>query len=136
MADKIIPKTGPETQAPSTDVESNADTMPVARIVSTKKRTIEVPLEWPVEFDGTLYESVTIRRITAKEVSDYLDALSSIDDVDVAPLPPFIGVPKEVWDGMDDDDRYEVDQKAMDFMPRRLREVAESTPDTTDNTSD
>lgn len=96
---------------------------PVARIVSSRERERKIPLLDPVEYDGTVYDAVTIRRVTGKEMEDYMDLLATSDG---APLPPMIDCPRAVYDAMDDDDRFAIDQAMRDFMPRRLRATAES----------
>lgn len=136
MSDTVIPKAGPETQAPSTGAETSVEEAPEARIVTTKKRSIVVPLDWPVEYDGKTYDSVTIRRVSGKEVEDYIDALKPTGADGPDPLPPYINIPRPVWDAMDDDDQYEVDQQAKPFTPRRLLAAAELGQAITENTSD
>lgn len=90
---------------------------PVARIVSPKEREKMVPLEYPVEFDGVLYEQVKVRRASGKEVQAYMDRMRNGD---ANAVPPMVDCPQEVWDAMDDDDQVTVDQAARPFWPRRL----------------
>jgi hypothetical protein len=116
------------------EVEQNDDGPKVARIVSKTPREKTVNLSWPVEFDGKLYESVTIKRISGKEVRDYFELLADEDNEgDV--IPPFLeNIPQEVWDCLDDDDRFLIEEQSEDFMPRRLKALIQSAPGTSSDT--
>ena len=93
---------------------------PEARIVSTKPRSTTVALDHPVEFDGTLYESVTIRRVTGKQVDDFIRASAALKEGEPQPQLPVLDFPREVYDEMDDDDRLRVEEALLPFLPRRL----------------
>lgn len=95
--------------------------MPVARIVSPKEREKFVDLDYPVEFDGVVYEKIRIQRITGKELEDYFDSLGTGKAFQI---PPVVDCPVEVWDAMDADDQDSVDVVARAFMPRRLKAAA------------
>lgn len=103
-----------------------------ARIVSPKERSAIVPLEYPIEFDGVTYDTVTVRRVTAKEVSDFIDVVAKSEDgADVK--APMIDCPQEVYEAMDDDDRLRVEQALLPFLPLRLKQgvaltLATATP--------
>lgn len=109
--------------------------VPVARIVSTRERERKIPLEFEVEYDGKIYTEITLRRATGKEMEDYMEVLASSKG---SVLPPMIDCPMAVYEAMDDDDRYAIDQAMRDFMPRRLRATAESVlaPQSGEATSD
>lgn len=92
-----------------------------ARIVSSAPREKAVPLEYTVEFDGKTYTEVTLRRATGKQIEDYMDALGRGERA----MPPMMDFPMEVYDAMDDDDRFAVDEAVVPFLPRRLRVAAE-----------
>lgn len=94
--------------------------MPVAKIVTDKVREKFIPLEYPVEFDGKLYEQIRIHRVSAQEVSDWIKRL----DGDGDQMPPVVDCPMEVWNALDADDQDTVDKEAMAFTPRRLKEAA------------
>lgn len=104
-----------------------------ARIVSPKERHKDVPLDWPVEFDGKLYESVRIRRVTGREVETFLRTIGSLAPGEPAPPPPMVDCPAEVYDQLDDDDRLKVEEELLPFLPRRLLEVVESIQTITAN---
>lgn len=103
-----------------------------ARIVSPKERSRDVPLDYPVEFHGKVYDTITIRRASAKEVSDFIDAVSkSPDGVEVK--APMIDCPLEVYEAMDDDDRLRLEEALLPFLPLRLKQgvaltLATATP--------
>lgn len=93
---------------------------PVARIKTDVPREKTVPLQWPVEFGDALYESIVIRRITGGEVADYMDRLQRGERL----MPPVVDCPVEVYEAMDADDQFMVDEAAMDFLPRQLKTAA------------
>ena len=85
-----------------------------------------MPLEWPVEWNGRTYESVTLRRLTVAEVAAFVESLKDLPegakirwpifcDENGAPMPP------EVMDALDADDSDALDKAALDFLPRRFR---------------
>lgn len=106
---------------------------PVARIVNPEGRSKTIPLVFPVEFDGKVWDNIEIRRCTGAEMKVYFEALASGK---AFALPPVITCPMEVWDAMDADDQYTVDQEAQAFMPRRLKAAVELLSATGANTSD
>lgn len=100
---------------------------PAARIVSEKPREKIVDIDFHVEFDGQVYSNIKLRRVTGKEINDYLEAISSKDAPSI--VPPMVVCPQEVWDAMDDDDRYKVEREMVSFFPQRLRDMAGSILD-------
>ena len=95
---------------------------PIARIVGGKPREQLVPIEYPVEFDGKVWDAIPIRRITGKELSTYFEKIAEGGDFS---LPPVVACPVEVWEAMDADDQQAVDAVATAFMPRRLKAAVE-----------
>ena len=77
----------------------------IAQIVSPKARSVAIPMDWPVEFDGQTYESITIRRVSAREVEQYIEAISLHKDGEPNVKSPMLDCPQEVYEAMDDDDR-------------------------------
>lgn len=96
---------------------------PSARIFSGPDRSKPVPLTWPIEYDGKVYDTVTVRRITGAEVRSLL-AQAADGSLDFLPM---LDCPQPVYEALDDDDLYEIDKVIADFLPRRLREVAGQT---------
>lgn len=80
-------------------------------------RSKMVPLEWPIEFGGKLYESVTVSRMTAKQVSEFVEASRAGSKANLA----MFDCPIEVIDALDADDSEAVNAVALDFLPRALR---------------
>lgn len=95
---------------------------PMARFVSTEGRERFVPLQFPVEYDGQVWDQVRVRRISAGELRNYITALAGSETY---AMPPMVDCPLAVWEAMDADDQAEVDDAAMVFTPRRLKAAAE-----------
>jgi len=104
-----------------------------ARIVSDRPLFKTIDLELPVEFDGKVYTSIRIVRLTAGEVSAFqaeIEALLKNDPNARVRFPLFKDadgndMPSEVMDAMLDDDRLLIDEAAADFLPRRFRAIPE-----------
>lgn len=99
-----------------------AEMPPVAAIVLTADREKWVPLQFPVEYDGQVWDKIRVHRITAKELRDYISEVGSGSSY---VMPPMVDCPIAVWEAMDADDQAEVDEVAMVFTPRRLKAAAE-----------
>lgn len=106
---------------------------PVARILNPEGRSKQVPLQFPVEFDGTVWSAIEVRRCTGGEIKAYFDQMGAGGDF---VLPPVIQCPMEVWEALDADDQFVVDEEAQAFMPRRLKAAVELLSGTGVNTSD
>jgi len=80
-----------------------------------------VPLEYPVEFDGRVWDSVTLKRMTAREVQNFIEAVmaGSLPDLPIAQAPA------ELLDALDDDDRQRIEEEVVNFLPARLRAARE-----------
>lgn len=96
-----------------------------ARIVSPKERSASVPLEWPIDFDGKTWDSVTIRRITGRELEAYVEAIAALPEDALSLKSPMIDCPPEVYDALDADDRARLEAALLPFLPRSLRAAAE-----------
>lgn len=105
-----------------------------ARIVADRPRAKTINLEWPIAFDGKEYRKITLARLTAADVAKFQTELESLlaSNPDASLRFPLFRdeagelIPNEVLDALDDDDRYELDRAALDFLPRRFRALAES----------
>lgn len=93
---------------------------PIARVIYSGEHEKLVPLEWPVEFGGVTYSEIRVRRVSGKEVRDYLEALRT-SEADI--LPPMIDCPVAVWNAMDADDQEAIDRATMAFTPKRLKAI-------------
>jgi hypothetical protein len=96
------------------------------KFVGGPPRLRKIPLTYPVEFNGVVYKEIEIRRLTAKDVADFIENLCG-DDRKAARLPVF-GCPPEVIDGLDADDFDVVDKAALDFLPRALKQAIDTPP--------
>ncbi|WP_420408706.1 phage tail assembly protein [Hoeflea sp.] len=97
---------------------------PAAKFLSAKPREKTVTLDHPFEYDGVEVTTITIRRTTGKEINEFLDRVAAASGETV--VPPMVQCSLEVWESMDDDDRYKVEMEMVDFFPRRLRDMAPS----------
>jgi hypothetical protein len=95
----------------------------VARFVDVpgKSRTKIVDLDWPLEFDGKTYSSVTIRRATIGEWRTFWDEVAEGKD----PYAPWFVEPREVMDALDPDDDAKVADVVDGFFPDRYRAKTE-----------
>jgi hypothetical protein len=93
---------------------------PTAKVFYSGEYEKLVPLEWPIEFDGKVYNEIRVHRVSGKEVRDYLEALRT-SEANI--LPPMIDCPIEVWNALDADDHDAVDQAALEFTPKRLKAI-------------
>lgn len=114
------------------DQKAVAAQPPVARIKNPEGRSKRVPLVYPVEFDGVDWVDIEIRRCTGAEITAYVNSMATGGEF---VLPPVIQCPIEVWNGMDADDQFMVDEAAQAFMPRRLKAAVELLSGTGANTS-
>jgi len=93
--------------------------------VGGKPRIATVPLEWPVEYGGKVYGAITIKRLTTREVAEFMEKLEATEDGRLR-WPIFIdgdgvAVPDVVLDALDDDDNMSLQKVLLDFLPRRFR---------------
>jgi hypothetical protein len=119
-----------------TEQKEAAGEKPAAKIVATKARSKTVQLEWPIEFDGKIWSEITLRRVTGREVEQFITDLAGLEEGGRKPVIPVIDCPVEVYEALDDDDVYMLERETLPFLPRRLTEAGESTPETTDTTSE
>lgn len=101
----------------------NAESTPAkAVIVSPSDRSMLIGIEWPIEFEGQVFDHIRVRRISAAEVDQFLREVAAQDGNSV--MLPVIDCPRPVYDAMDDDDRLRVEEAAAAFLPKRLRVAA------------
>ncbi|MCZ8098838.1 MAG: phage tail assembly protein [Burkholderiales bacterium] len=91
---------------------------PAAGVKLHGNRTLEVPLDFPAEFDGVIYDKVTIRRPNAGEVAAFFNSLQegNLPDLNLYDLPFDISE-------LDDDDLRRVNEATEGFLPLSLRTV-------------
>jgi hypothetical protein len=83
-----------------------------------------VDLAFPVEFDGVVYDKVTVKRMTVAQLGDFLQAVAT--DPASARLSSMVDIPIEVFDALFPDDYDVIDEAIRDFLPRRLKTAAET----------
>lgn len=119
-----------------TDAETEGATAetvarPAARMVHPGK---DVTLQFPVEFDGTVYETVHVRICAAKEIRAYMVEAAKIEDAeDLVPLG--VDIPSDVWGALSMDDQEAIIEASNAFTPARLREAAKRASETGEPTS-
>lgn len=107
------------------------DTNP--RIVGGGARDRAVALAWPVAHGAATIDAIHVRRLTVKEVADYIEALRASPPEAVVRFPMYCDaagapIPPEVLDALDDDDMLALEEAARDFLPRRFRAEAAPPP--------
>ena len=115
---------------PAQDKTSQAE---AARYLADRPRSKKIDLQWPVEFEGVEYRSINLVRLTAGDVARFhteLERLLKNEPDSTIRFPIFRDdagepIPGAVMDALDDDDKWELDQAALDFLPRRFRAVAD-----------
>lgn len=80
----------------------------------------EVRLDWPFTFEGRRYETITVRRMTMKDVSAFVAKAKEAGPGALVHYPMF-DVPDEVLDLLDPDDDDRVSEVVERFLPRRFR---------------
>jgi hypothetical protein len=111
----------PQSSDPHQVAHANGVERALPRFVGGRQREQVVPLEWPIEYDGKVWDKIRVKRVTVAEMSAYLEALK--DDAN-APVPLF-DAPRQVLDALDADDDETLSKVAADFFPRRWRAANE-----------
>lgn len=86
-------------------------------------RTRTVPLAYPAELaGGVIISEVTVRRMTAAEVQEFVAAAAAGQEVRL----PMFSLPSEILDALDPDDFDELNKVATEMLPRRLRRALDA----------
>lgn len=88
--------------------------------VGGRSRFEVVDLLWPVKYDGRIWDKITVSRLTAKDVAEFMRRLKDAGD-DAEVRFPFFDAPDEVLDALDDDDSVRLNEVAARFLPQRFR---------------
>lgn len=90
---------------------------PVFLNAAARRRCVK--LQWPLEYEGKIFDEVILRRLSSEEVAEWIasdgkNGLPIYVDADGAPIP------RAIIDALDDDDMFEVDKVVRDFFPLRF----------------
>jgi hypothetical protein len=101
------------------------------RFIGGAARSTTISLDWPVEYDGVVYEGIVLRRLTTDEVAKFLDKINGQPADAKVTFPVFrtaddSEIPDEVLSALDDDDMTKLNEAAASFLPRRFRAAPES----------
>ncbi|PZU95578.1 MAG: phage tail assembly protein [Chelatococcus sp.] len=101
---------------------------PVApKFIAGKARSETVKLEWPIEYDGKTYDTITITRPTTADLEAWRDKIAAMkaaeEDVSKERLPMF-DAPTAVLEALDPDDDDSISAVVTRFLPRRFRDDA------------
>jgi hypothetical protein len=107
------------------------------KFIGGAPRFKSIKLKSPLAYAGKEYRTICIVRLTAAEVAkfqDELDALLRSDPDATLRFPIFrdetgAGIPDIILNALDDDDKFELDKAAIDFLPRRFRAAPEPVSD-------
>lgn len=101
----------------------------VTTFVNAAGRTKRVPLQWPIEHDGRVIDSVEICRLTGADFKRIARITPGEDETDVM-LSLMTGLPVEVFGDIDADDFDNLVEAAEGFLPRKIRRAIRPTGDT------
>ncbi len=109
---------------------ASAPAKALPRFVGGPARSAEVPLRYPIEFDGVTWTGVPLRRPSAAEVREFFERLSQIGTEEWLQFPIYARedgtpVPSEVIRFLDPDDADAVQEAAADFLCARLLQLQE-----------
>ena len=86
-----------------------------------KPRSNTLELEWPLDLDGEMILSITLRSIVGSEVAALQEAMLAEGATDEAMIAAFADQPAEVIGQLDADDFMTLKEMVVDFLPRRIR---------------
>lgn len=124
MAEMIAEEEAAVAPAPSAAKAVSAVPPDVAALtfVGGRAREISIDLTYPFEQAGSVIGGVSVRRLTAYEVSDFVRAHVKPDGTydRFALYAVMTGLPAATLRGLDQDDSFEVTRACSDFLPRLL----------------
>ncbi|GJD78025.1 hypothetical protein GCM10007886_01770 [Methylobacterium gregans] len=106
--------------APAADTPPvEAALLPAApRFAGTRVRDRVVLLDWPIAYDGQVYDQITVHRPTTQDVADFVARVNAAPENASVHFPMY-DVPFAVLDALDPDDADAVNAAVADFLPRR-----------------
>lgn len=114
------------TQAEIAEIEARNAPKPAAKQILPAGFETEktVPLSVPVEFNGTVYSEVSIRKLKGR---DFIQLQKMTGDEDIALLTIVTALPAAVIEELDADDFVTLSEAAQSFLPRSFRAAGEPT---------
>ena len=110
---------------PDEAAQAAAPTAPAAAafVDPTARRRI-FPLKYPVTFGDRVYAEIQIQRLTVAEVAAFFEGIKG-GASDGATLPLYRDaagepLPQGLFDALDDDDAFTIEQGLADFLPQRV----------------
>ena len=88
--------------------------------------TLVHPLEYPMEFDGVEYHSVTIRRVKGKDFEAFHSLLAKGHALNDVMIHIMTEIPLEFAEDLFLDDKMDILEAAKPFMFRQLRTLVDS----------
>ncbi|MFC6777320.1 phage tail assembly protein [Methylobacterium gregans] len=104
--------------APAADTPPvEAALLPAApRFAGTRVRDRVVLLDWPIAYDGQVYDQITVHRPTTQDVADFVARVNAAPENASVHFPMY-DVPFAVLDALDPDDADAVNAAVADFCP-------------------
>lgn len=90
--------------------------LPVIRFSGDRERVKAIKLEWPVEVDGVVVETINVRRLTTGEVAAHAEYMRG--NPNSGARWPMADQPDHVIDALDAVDGDAINRAIIDFLPR------------------
>ncbi len=98
---------------------------PAVRWLTDKKLVESYALEYPFALEGLEIRTVTVKRMSAREVERFIETMRGDTSGRPVRWPMYlvdgVPLPDAAWDVMDDDDRFALGEIGADFLPARFR---------------
>lgn len=97
------------------------------RFVGSKARSMQIDLEWPVEYGDVGYTHVNLRRLTQGEIAEWMKEIQSQQSSGLSLAWPVLRddadlpLPSGLLEALDADDFDRINEQVMGFLPRRFR---------------
>lgn len=92
-----------------------------AKIADLSRISESVKLDYPIEFDGVVFEAITVRTPNVAVLREFARAMRDAPDGVDLRLPMFGDTPIAVLDALHPDDDDRLTEVAGRFLPRRFR---------------
>lgn len=131
-----LPPEGAEGEAPAKAAAAVAQAQETAAIefLDPAARAKEIPLDFPIMWDGREIASVTARRLTLAEVVRVSETAPKDDEGSIALVhfyAAMTGLPASVIRALDSDDSQRVQEECFPFLPRSITgSISRSTGET------